>query len=318
MAKEWTRQKVNQVVVLRIQGTKVRPPCKNSHLHHLCHLCNGLLCWNNKPFCTWSVNKPAGKSVHGPIRHILGSEGLNMPGQLNLSNPHLPQQKSLPQITFHNATQLLNTHLPMKFSSSPNRNVNPQPVIAPHHLVNSHVPIIPPSIAPQVPTLNRPAQNPVCSPQAHPLPCTNAPKLPLIRNPDLNLWRFPLKKPPNVNPVSNNATSLNNFQLILPPTTANPAISHAISQSTAPQNVNSNHAATCINQIKPFSKATIMDPPFVTPIIPPMHGHTAMHGRCVGVHGRWGPAMHGPCVWVAHCIYRLRRQLLKTQASLRR
>ena len=34
----WTRRIVNQVVVLRIHGTKVRLPCKMSHLH-FCYLC---------------------------------------------------------------------------------------------------------------------------------------------------------------------------------------------------------------------------------------------------------------------------------------
>ena len=134
-----------------------------------------------------------------------------MPGQLNLSNPHVPQQQRLPQFNFHNTTQLPNTHLPMNFSSFPNRKVNPLPVVAPHHLVNSQVPVIPPSIAPQVPALNKPPRNHVCSPQTHPLPCPNAPKFPLNRNPDLNLWSFPQNKPPNVNPVSNNATVLGNF-----------------------------------------------------------------------------------------------------------
>ena len=216
---------------------------------------------------------------------FLGPKSSSMHGKLNLSNPHVPQQQSLPRINFHNAIQSHNTHLQIN-SSSPNRNVNPPPVIAPLHLVNYQVPVIPPSIASQVLTLNKPPRNPVCSPQAHQLPCPNAPKLHLNRNPDLNWWRFPQNKHPNVNPLSNNATVLNNPQPILPPNTANPAISHAISQSIATQTVNSNHAATCINQVNTFSMETNIGPRFVTPIIPHMYGHTAPAPLC------WGSPLH--------------------------
>ena len=97
------------------------------------------------------------------------------------------------------ATQLPNTHISINFSSPPNRNGNPPPVIAPHQLVNSQIPVIPLRIAPQVSTFNKPPRNPVCSPHAHPLAYPNAPKFSLNRNPDLNLWRFPQNKPPNVN-----------------------------------------------------------------------------------------------------------------------
>ena len=110
---------------------------------------------------------------------LLGPKNSSMPGQLRLSNPHVPQQQSLPQFNFHNATQFANTHLPINFSSSPNRNVNPPPVIAPQHLFNSQIPIIPLIMAPQVPTFNKPPQNPVCSPQILPLPCPNATSLTL-------------------------------------------------------------------------------------------------------------------------------------------
>ena len=142
---------------------------------------------------------------------LLGPKISSMPGQLNLSNTHVPQQQILPQFNFHKATHLPNTHFPINFSSSPNRNVNPPPVIARHHLVNSQVPTIPPSIASQVPTLKKPPRNPVCFPQTHPLPCLNVPKFPLNRKPDPNLSRFPHNKPPNVNTLSDNATVLNNF-----------------------------------------------------------------------------------------------------------
>ena len=188
----------------------------------------------------------------------------------------------VPQFKFHNATQLPNTHPLVNFSSSSNQNTNQPPVIAPHHLVNCQVPVIPPSIAPQVPTLNKLTRNPIFSPQVYPLPCPNALKSSFNSNPDPNLWHFPQNKPPNLNPVSNNAAVLNKFQPTLPPSTANYAINHAISQTTAPQNNNSNHAATCSNQGNPFSTATNIDPPFVMPIIPPMYGHTAHAPLCRG------------------------------------
>ena len=83
-----------------------------------------------------------------------------------------------------------------------------------------------------------------------------------------------------------NRAVLNNFQPTLPPSTANPAISHAVSQSTTPQNVNRNHEATCSNQVNQFSTATNIDPPFITPIIPPMYGHTAHAPLC------WDGSLH--------------------------
>ena len=94
------------------------------------------------------------------------------------------------------------------------------------------------------------------------------------------MWRFPLNKPPNVNPLSFDATVLNNFQPRLPPSTANPTISHTISESTASQNANSNHAATCSNHVNPFSTATNIDLFFVTQFIPPMYCHTAPAPFC--------------------------------------
>ena len=75
--------------------------------------------------------------------------------------------------------------------------------------------------------------------------------------------------------MTNNATVYNNFQLTLPLKSVYSAIRHAISQTTAPQNVNSNNAATYSNQVNPFSTANNIDPLFVTPIIPPMYGNTA-------------------------------------------
>ena len=114
------------------------------------------------------------------------------------------------------------------------------------------------------------------------------------------MWRFPQNKPPNVNPVSNNATVLNNFQPKLPPSTAHYAINHAISQTTAPQNVKRNHAATCSNQLNPFSKATNIDALFVKPIIPPMYGHTAPEPLCWV--GPLHPAPLAPAVKIANHI----------------
>ena len=86
--------------------------------------------------------------------------------------------------------------------------------------------------------------------------------------------------------MTNNAAVFNSIQPTLPSSTANPASSHAVSQWTVPQNVNSKHRATCSNQINPFSTATNIDPPFVTPIIPPMYGHTAPAPLC------WGGPQH--------------------------
>ena len=217
MAKRWTRQIVNQVVVLRIQGAKVRPPCKIWQLHHFCHICRARpptpmpASAKSNIFVPDPSTNPQVNQFTDQFAALLGPKISSMPGQINLSNTHVPQKQNLPQFNFHKATHLPNTHFPINFSSSPNRNVKPLPVIAPHHLVNSKVPTIPPSIAPQVPTLKKPTRNPVCSPQTHPLPCLNVPKLPLNRKPGLNVWRFPHNKPPNANTLSDNATVLNNF-----------------------------------------------------------------------------------------------------------
>ena len=230
--------------------------------------------------------KPQVNQFTDQFAAFLGPKISSMPGQLHLSIPQVLQQQNPAQKNIPRQTQFPNTHLPPNFYPSLNPHVV-QPIVIPsHHLVNSQVPIIPPSIAPQKPSLNKTTQNPVCSPQAHPLQRPNAPKLPLNRNPDLNLWHFPQNKPPKVNPLSNNATLFNKFQPKLPTSTANYAINHAISQTTAPQKINSNHAANCSNQVNPFSTATNIDPPFVTPINPPMYGHTAPAPLC------WGGQLH--------------------------
>ena len=105
---------------------------------------------------------PQVNQITDQIAALLGPKSSSMPGQLKLFNPHGSQQQSLPQYNLHNATQLPNKHLPIKFSSSPNRNVNTPSAISLHHLDNSEVPVIPPSIAPQVPFLKKPPRNPVC------------------------------------------------------------------------------------------------------------------------------------------------------------
>ena len=96
------------------------------------------------------------------------------------------------------------------------------------------------------------------------------------------MWRFPQNNPTKVNQVTNNTAVYINFQPTLPPSTANSAISHSISHTTAPQNFNSNHAATCSNHVNPFSSATNIDPPFVKSIIAPMYGHIAPAPLCWG------------------------------------
>ena len=139
---------------------------------------------------------------------------------------------------------------------------------------------IPTSTATYLPVPNFQQQNIVHSPQARLVPCLTAPKRPLNRNSDLILWRFPQNTPPNVNQVKNNETVFNNVQANLPPSTANPAISHPILQLNAQQNPNSNHAETCGIPVTPFSTTTNIAPPFVTPVIHPTYGHTAPIPLC--------------------------------------
>ena len=103
--------------------------------------------------------------------------------------------------------------------------------------------------------------------------------------------------------MTNNAAVYNNFQLTLLPSTANSAVSHAISQTTAPQNVNSYHAATCSNQVNLLSTTINIDPPFFTPILPPMYGHTAPAPLCWG--GRLHPTPPAPAAENANLIQAL-------------
>ena len=153
-----------------------------------------------------------------------------MPSQLHPSIPHVRQQLNPPQTNTTNLTQLHNSLLPHLHNFSPYLNplVVQPPVFPPHHLVNSQFPVIPPNIAPQVFTLNKPQLNSVYSRPAHLLPCPTAPKLSLKRNRDLNLWCLPHITNPNANEVTNNASDFNNCQPTLPSSSAKPAISHAI------------------------------------------------------------------------------------------
>ena len=220
-------------------------------------------------------------STKPQVNWFLGPKSSSVP----LSILHVRQQQNPPQSNIPNATQLPNTHLPHNFSPFLNPHVVQPPVISPLYLVNSQVPVIPLSIAPQVPTLKNTAK-PRLLPPTQPLPCPTARKLPLNRNPDLNLWCFHQNSPTKVNQLTKTRAVYNNFKQTLTPSTANSAISHAISQTTAPQNASSNHAATCSNHVNPFSTATNIDPTFVTPIIPPNYGHRAPAPLC------WGCPLH--------------------------
>ena len=218
-------------------------------------------------------------STNPQVNQFLGPKSSSVPCQLHMLRPHVQQQQNQTQSNIPHQTQVPIAHSPHKVPPPLNPLVNPPPVFPSQQLFIPQPPVIPSpppaSKATYLPVPNMPQQSIVYSPQARLLPCPTAPKLPLNRNPDLNLWRFPQNTPQNVNQATNNATVFNNIQPNLPQSTANPAMSHPILQLNAPQNVNSNHAATCINQVNPFSMATNIDPPFVTPIIPPMYGHTA-------------------------------------------
>ena len=216
----------------------------------------------------------------------MGPKSSSVPGQSHLSNPHVPQATGSASNNTPNATQNPNTLLPHNFSPFLIQHVVQAPVILPHNLIKSQVPLIPTSIAPQVLTLIKPQGNPVYSSPGHPLPCPTAPKFTFNGNPDLNLWYFLQNTLPNANEVTKSAAVFNNFQPTLPSSTVNPASSHVISQWTPPQKVNSNHEATCSNQVNPFSTATNIDPPFVPPINPAMCGHTAPAQLC------WGSQQH--------------------------
>ena len=179
----------------------------------------------------WTSNIFVARFSKNPlVNQFMGTKSSCVPGQINLCISQVPQQRNPPQSNTPNATQLPNAHLPHNFSPFLNPHVVKAPVIPLHHLLNSHVPVIPTIIAPQLLTLINQHQNPVRSSPDRSLTSPAAPKLPFNYNSDLNLWRFPQNNPKIVNQVIDNAAVYNNFQPTLSPSTANPASSHAISQ----------------------------------------------------------------------------------------
>ena len=223
-------------------------------------------------------------STNPQVNQFLGPKSSSVPCQLHKSMLHVQQQQNLTQSNIQHQTQVPIAHSPHKFPPPVNPLVNPPPVFPPQQLFIPQPPVIPSpppaSTATYLPVPNIPQQNNVHSPQARLLPCPTAPKLPLNRNPDLNLWRFPQNILPNVHQAKNNATVYKNVQPCLPPSTANPAISHPILQMSAQHNPNSNYAATCSVPVNPFSTTTNIAPPFVTPVIHPTYGHTAPIPLC--------------------------------------
>ena len=225
-------------------------------------------------------------SKNPQVNQFLGPKSSSVPCQLHMSMPHVQQQQNLTQSNSPHQTQVPIALAPHKVPPPLKTLVNPLPVFPPQQLFIPQPPVIPSpppaSTATYLPVPNIPQQNIVHSPQARLLPCPTAPKLPLNRNPDLNLWRFPQNILPNVNQAKNNATVYNNVQSNLPPSTANPTISHPILQLNALQNFNSNHAANCSIPVNPFSTTTNIAPPFVTPVIHPTYEHTAPIPLCWG------------------------------------
>ena len=196
-------------------------------------------------------------------------------------------------------TQVPIAHSPHKVPPTLNPLVNSPPVIPPQQFFNPQPPVIPSTIPASTATYSYPSpifhKKTLCihlKPAGyHVLPHPNVHlNLVAFSSVDLNLWRFPQSNstpppPPKANEVTNNAAVFHNLQPTLPSSTANPASGPAMPQWTAPQKVYSNHEATCSNHVKQFSTATNIDPPFVTPIIPPIYGHTATAPL------RWGGAL---------------------------
>ena len=229
-------------------------------------------------------------STSPQVNQILGLKSSCVPGQLHMSIPHVPQQQNPLQSNLPRQTQVHIAHSPHNVPPPLNPLVKPPPVFPLQHLFNPQPPVNPSpnpaSAATYLSVPNVPQQNIVHSPQARLVPSPTAPKSPLNRNPDLKLWRFPQNTPPNVNRAKNNATVFNNVPLNLPPSSANPAISHPILQLNTQQNPNSNHAANCSIPVNPFSTTTNIAPPFVTPVMHPTYGHTAPIPLC------WGRPTH--------------------------
>ena len=209
-----------------------------------------------------------------------------MPCQLHMSMPHVPQQQNPPQSNILHQTQVPIAHSSHNVPPLLNPLVNPPPVFPPQQLYNPQPPMvpspIPASATAYLPVPNIPQQNIVHSPQTRLVPCPTAQRPPQNRNLDLNLWSFPQNKPPNVNQATKNATVYKNVQPYLPPSTANPTISHPILQMSAQHNPNSNYAATCSIPVNPFSTTTNIAPPFVTPVIQPTYGSTTPIPLCWG------------------------------------
>ena len=67
-----------------------------------------------------------------------------------------------------------------------------------------------------------------------------------------------------------------------PPAVTLGSPSHRILQLNAQQNLNSNHATTCSIPVNPFSATTKITPSFVTTVIDPTYGHTALMPLCWG------------------------------------
>ena len=225
-------------------------------------------------------------STNPQVNQFLGPKSSSVPGQLHKSMHHVPQLLNPSQSNFPHQTQVPIAHSPHNIPPPLNPLVNPPPVFPSQHLFIPQPPVIPSpppaSTATYLSVPNIPQQNIVHSPQARLLPCPTALKLPLNRNTDYNLWRFPQNILPNVNQAKNNATVYNNVQSNLPPSTANPTISHPILQMSAQHNPNSNYAANCSIPVNPFSTTTNIAPPFVTPVIHPTYGHTAPIPLCWG------------------------------------
>ena len=244
-------------------------------------------------------------STNPQVNQFLVPKSCSVPGQLHMSMPHVPQLQNPSQSNIPHQTQVHIAHSPHNIPQPLNPLVKPPPVFLLQQLFNPQPPVISSPISESTASYltvpNIPQQNIVHPPQACLVPSPTAPKRPLNRNQDLNLWRVLQNTPPNLNQAKNNATVFNNVQPNLPPSTANPVISHPILQLNAQQNPNSNHAANCSITVNPFSTTTNIAPPFVTLVIHPTYGHTAPILLC----------------WVAHRISRLQRQHLKKQARLR-
>ena len=142
-------------------------------------------------------------STNPQVNQFLGPKNSSVPCQLHMSIPHVQQQQNLTQSNIPHQTQVPIAHSPHKVPPPLNPLVNPPPVFPSQHLFIPQPPVIPlpppASTATYLSVPNIPQQNIVHSPKARLLPCPTAPKLPLNRNPDLNLWRFPQNILPNVN-----------------------------------------------------------------------------------------------------------------------